>query len=89
MVINNESRSLYLNMIFGTIGMILVGLGMIRYFTLIYDIQGYGLSIIGYSLTNGYIFYLEKKAGISNKIIWVQSAVGITALAVTTYIFYM
>ncbi len=76
-------------MVVGTIGMIVVGLGVIRYFTLMYDVQGFVLTLIGFSLVNNYIFILEKKAGINNKIIWIQSVVSILTLGAISYILYL
>ena len=86
---NNENRSMYINLIVGTIGLIMIGLGIIRYFTLINDSQGYLLTLIGYALVNGYIFYLEKKAGISNRIVWIQSIVAISTLAIISALIYL
>lgn len=69
--------------------MIMVGLGVLRYVTLMYDTQGYVLGVIGFSLVNSYIYYLERKIGISNKIIWIQSIIGVSAVAIITCIFYL
>jgi hypothetical protein len=82
-----ENGSLYFNMILGTIGMVLIGLGFIQLFQLglQMDHQGIPFSIIGYSFTNGYIFYLERKAGISNKLVWTQSIIGVSMLAILSY----
>lgn len=76
-------------MVIGTIGMIILGLGVIRYFTFMFDVQGFGLSLVGFSLVNNYIFILEKKAGISNKIIWIQSVVSMLTLGAISYILFL
>ncbi|EDL66667.1 hypothetical protein BSG1_04905 [Bacillus sp. SG-1] len=80
---------MYFHMIMGTVGMVMTGLVLINYFTLVYDAQGYGLGIIGYALTNSYIFYLEKKAGISTKIVWSQSILGVLTLGIAAYFLYL
>lgn len=76
-------------MVIGSIGMIMIGLGFVSYFTLIYDIQGYFLSVVGYALVNNYIYTLEKKAGISKKLIWIKSILSILTLGIISYIFYL
>lgn len=76
-------------MVIGSIGMIMLGLGFVRYFTLVYDIQGYFLSIVGYALVNNYIYSIEKKAGISKKLIWIKSILCMLTLAIASYIFYV
>jgi len=76
-------------MILGTIGMIMIGLGVVRYFTLMYDVQGFGLTLIGFAIINSYIFYLEKKAGISNRIVWIQSIICMLTLGAISYFLYL
>ncbi len=86
---NSDKKGLYINMIVGTIGMIMVGLGILRYFTLMYDALGYGMGLIGFAFVNSYIYYLEKRAGINNYLIWVQSGVGIVTLAIVSYFVFL
>lgn len=78
-------------MIIGTIGIIMLGLGLMRYIThtLSVDAQGYGLSLLGFCLVLNYIYSLEKKAGISNKIVWIQSGVSILIIGVLSSILYL
>ncbi len=76
-------------MVIGSIAMVMVALGIIRYFSLMYDSQGFGLSLIGVSFLNSYVFYLEKKAGIDSKIIWIKSAITVVVLLTLAYILYL
>ncbi|HWL24306.1 MAG TPA: hypothetical protein VNR38_11260 [Ureibacillus sp.] len=69
--------------------MILFGLGAIRFATLSYDVQGYLLSIAGFSLVINYIYSLEEKAGISKKVIWIRSGVLIVIVAVISYSLFL
>ncbi|MEN2466007.1 hypothetical protein [Ornithinibacillus sp. FSL M8-0202] len=84
---NQDKKHLYLNMVVGTIGMLLMGIGLLQYISI--NPQGFGLMTIGYALVNSYIFYLEAKAGISNKLIWIQSILGVTVLLVIAYFMYI
>lgn len=72
-----KNRNLYRNMISGFIGLILtiVGIGILKFnpkveppFTLL-------MIFFGLSLTVHYIYYLERKAGVPNKIIWVRATI--------------
>ncbi|SOC41538.1 hypothetical protein SAMN05877842_110149 [Ureibacillus acetophenoni] len=76
-------------MILGSIGMILFALGGIRFAILTFDVEGYLLSVIGFSIVINYIYSLEKKAGISNKFIWIRSGVLILIVAVISYSLYL
>jgi hypothetical protein len=76
-------------MFVGTIGIIIAGLGIVRYISLMYDSQGFGLALIGLALVNSYVFYLEKKTGVSNKVIWIKSIVSGSVLVVIAYLLYL
>ncbi|MFD9628889.1 hypothetical protein [Peribacillus muralis] len=84
-----ENKSLYVNMFFGTIGIVLVGLGALRYQVLIDDPEGYIIAFAGFIFTAGYINYLEKKAGISNKITWMKAGISITLFLTISFILYL
>ncbi|RIW34635.1 hypothetical protein D3H55_08965 [Bacillus salacetis] len=84
-----KDKGLYTQLVIGTIGMVMIGLGIIRYFTLLYDSQGYALSLIGYAFTNGYIFQLERKAGINKNVIWIQSIAGLLTLIILSFWLYI
>lgn len=75
MVESSKSR-LYINMLFGMIGSVLVGFMALRYLVS-YDLEGYIFSFLGFILIINYINYLESKANISKKIIWIKSIVSI------------
>ncbi len=76
-------------MVIGLIAMIMVGLGILRYFSLMYYSQGFGLSLIGFTFVNSYVFYLEKKAGVGNKLLWIKSTIIVVVLATSAYILYL
>ena len=67
-----ENSSLYIHMIIGSIGLILIVAGL--FYHNIVETGFTSLIIpIGIIITAQYIYFLEKRAGISNKIIWIQS----------------
>lgn len=76
-------------MVIGSIAMVMVGLGILRYFSLMYDSQGFGLSLIGITFLNSYVFYLEKKAGVSNKLLWIKQSIIVVAFVILSYILYL
>lgn len=77
-----NNKSLYVKMFLGTIGVVLVGLGALRYLAIMNDTKGYLFTFLGFLLTINYIYYLEKKAGISTKITWIKAAISIILLAI-------
>ncbi|RRN72895.1 hypothetical protein EI200_06905 [Peribacillus simplex] len=85
---DKEKNHLYLNMFFGTIGIVLVGISALKYQVVMDDIEGYIISYAGFIFTAGYIKYIEKKAGISNKIIWIKAGISIALFLIISFIFY-
>ncbi len=73
-------------MFVGSLGHILIIVGTLRYLEAVGG-SGYLLSFMGFILTMIYINYLEAKADISKKIIWVKSILSILTLLVI-YIYY-
>ncbi|MGE7185512.1 hypothetical protein ACQKKK_16375 [Peribacillus sp. NPDC006672] len=84
-----EKNHLYFNMFFGTIGIVLVGVGALKYQVVMHDLEGYIIAYAGFILTAGYINYLEKKAGISNKIIWLKAGISIALFIIISFIIYI
>ncbi|WP_454190909.1 hypothetical protein [Paenibacillus sp. Marseille-Q7038] len=80
---------IYFNVVLGTIGIILVGLGTFRYQLLNEDIEGQIISYIGFILTIAYINYLEQKAGISKKVIWIKSVITIIIFVISAYYLFL
>lgn len=76
---------LYLNMFFGTIGIVLMGVGALKYQVVVDDFEGYIIAYTGFLFTTGYINYLEKKAGISNKIIWIKAGISIALFLIISF----
>ncbi|KMJ57250.1 hypothetical protein AB685_17780 [Bacillus sp. LL01] len=72
---NDNNRSLYLNMILGSIGLLLIGFSIFEYLILVEITTGYILTLLGFIITVHYIYHLEKKAGISNKLIWIRAII--------------
>lgn len=79
-----EKRTMYVELIFGSIGMIIIALFIVN--ALYSDSSSMAVPplILGFGLMNGYIFFLEKKAGFSKKVIWTQSL-----LLFLTFIIYL
>ena len=89
-----ENRlNLYFNMVIGAIGTILIVLFEFRYFKyqvekVKIDITGYAMIMFGCILTMNYINYLEKKAGISNKLTWIR-AISSIIIVVAFYVLFL
>jgi hypothetical protein len=71
----DKNRNLYLNMILGSIGIILITLGIFEFLIIVKSTTGHILTLLGYVITVHYIYHLEKKAGISEKIIWIRAII--------------
>jgi hypothetical protein len=71
-------------MFIGILGPILIAVGILRYFE---DVGGidYFTPFIGFILTMMYLSYLEGKAGISKRIIWIKSIISIATLFIIFY----
>lgn len=80
----NKASILYINMFIGVLGLVLIIIGALRY---IENVGGTGsyILIFGFILTMIYINYLEGRAGISKKIIWIRAVVPILTLLVIWY----
>jgi hypothetical protein len=80
--------TLYFNMLLGTIGTILIVIFELRYQEKVkIDITGNAIIMFGFLLTVNYINYLEKKAGISNKLTWIRAIVSIIILGALFFLF--
>lgn len=88
-MIDKQNKQLYFSLALGTTGMVLIGLGIMRYFTLTDDAIGFGLSLLGFIIANNYLLYIEKKAGINSKTVRIQSITGTVILAGTSYLFFI
>lgn len=69
----DQSGSLYLNMIIGSLGIILIFGGLLKFLEVVENSSGFILVILGLTITVHYIYHLEKKAGISEKMIWIRA----------------
>ena len=83
---DNEKGILYINMIIGTLGLIMVGTGLLKYYDTVGGMASYAL--LGFPLTMIYLHYLEGKAGISKKILWIRSILAILLLIIISIIFF-
>ncbi|MEC1375517.1 hypothetical protein P9D39_14535 [Heyndrickxia oleronia] len=83
----NEKQVLYFYMILVTIGTVLIALTTLRYMSNVNDSSGY-LILFGLIFTISYINYLEKKAGISKKVIWIRNSVYTVLVISLTYFLY-
>lgn len=82
-----NNSSLYLSMVLGSIGIILITFGIMEFF-LIGDASNYVLLLLGFIITIHYIYFLEKKAGISKKLIWIRAIFFILILVAVYYGYY-
>ncbi len=88
LILKEDKRILYFNMVLGTIGTILIILAAIRYLIKENDNTGYALIIFGFILTIGYINYLENKAGISKKLTWIRVIISLILFFSFSYFLY-
>ena len=89
MVLKENKQALYFNMILGTIGSILIVLAAMRYMIKENDYIGYINIFLGFLLMISYINYLEKKAGISKKLIWIRVIVSMILFLSFSYFLYL
>ncbi|MDQ0233650.1 hypothetical protein [Metabacillus malikii] len=83
----NNKTGLYISMLFGMLGSVLVGLMALRYLAS-NDTEGYIFSFLGFILIINYINYLESKANISKKVTWIRSIISIVLFIVIGYFLY-
>ena len=79
-----DRGTLYFNMAIGTLGLLVILVGLFKYVE-----TGGGnasFALVGFPLTMIYLNYLEGKAGISKKILWIKSIIAISLLIII-YIF--
>ncbi|MFA9559469.1 hypothetical protein ACERII_19345 [Evansella sp. AB-rgal1] len=86
-----NNGTIYLHLLLGSIGILLIALGM---FELIAKVESTMPVLIltffgfGFIAVVHYIYYLEKKAGISNKLIWIRAVFLILLLLGIYFSFY-
>lgn len=83
---DNDRGTLYFKMSIGTLGLIIIVVGLFKYIETVGGDSIYAL--IGFPLTMIYLNYLEEKAGISKKILWIKSIIAISLLFII-YIFLL
>jgi len=83
----NDRGTLYLNMSIGTLGLIIIVVGLLKYVETVGG-TGSSFALLGFPLTMIYLNYLEGKAGISKKILWIKSIIAISLLLII-YIFLL
>jgi hypothetical protein len=88
MVLKEDKKIIYFNMILGTIGTLLISIGVVSYLAKENDFHNYALILLGFSLTLSYIDFLEKRAGISRKLTWIRAVVSIVLFSVFSYFIY-
>lgn len=78
---NKEKGIFYLHMVIGTVGLLLIGVGLVKFVEKVGGLDPlYGL--LGYSLLMVYLQYLEEKVGISKKVGWIRFFVVVLVLAI-------
>ncbi len=82
----NDRGTLYFNMSIGTLGLLIIVVGLFKYVETVGG--GSSFALLGFPLTMIYLNYLEGKAGISKKILWIKSIIAISLLFII-YIFLL
>ncbi|APH06012.1 hypothetical protein [Bacillus weihaiensis] len=75
-------------LVFGALGLALVGFGGVMFIE-IHHTKGYLTVVFALIITSIYIEYLERKAGISKKMIWIRGGVSILILIILTFFFFV
>lgn len=88
MVLKKDKQVLYFYMISVTIGTVIIALAIIKYIVRVNEPKGFLILLLGFFLTINYINYLEKKAGISKKIILIRNSVYMVLVGSLTYFLY-
>jgi hypothetical protein len=80
--------TLYFHTFVGALGLILLTVTILKYYETIEVSSGYLLPFFGFILTFSYINYLEKKAGVSKKVIWIRSISSIVILLLISKVLF-
>ena len=85
-----KKTSSYIYMLVAAIGMLLLVVGLLESISLVGSTSTIGFLLIftGFMILVHYIYYLEKKTGISNKVIWIKGVVLGLSIVIFTYTFY-
>lgn len=85
-----RNKNLYTNMVIGFIGIILTTLGtaMLLFIPETQNTYTAFMSFLGISLTVHYIYALERKAGVSNRIIWFRTIIIIVTIIILSTILF-
>ncbi|MCH4825725.1 hypothetical protein [Planococcus halocryophilus] len=80
----------YIYMVIAGVGIFLLAFGLLEYILFVGNVNtpGFFLTFIGFIILVHYIYYLEKKNGMSNKVIWIKSGMLILSLLTIGYLFY-
>lgn len=80
----------YIYMIIAAAGMLLLVFGLLEYISLggSKSKASFLLTFAGFLILVHYIFHLEKKVGISDKVMWIKSGLLILSLFIFVYTFY-
>ncbi|WP_432360634.1 hypothetical protein [Sporosarcina sp. UB5] len=82
----NDKGILLINMIIGTLGLIIIGIGLLKYYESVGGTAFYALS--GFPLLMIYLHYLEGKARLSNKILWIRFIIVSLVLVIVYILFF-
>ncbi len=85
----NKVSGSYTYMVMATIGMLMLAFGILEYMSLLGNVntKSFLLTFIGFIILVHYIYYLEKKNGVSNKVIWIRSGLLVISLLLLTNFF--
>ena len=83
-----DASSVY--MIVASIGMVLLGFGLLEYVLLVGNpsTPNFLLTFGSFFILVHYIYHLEKKTGVSNRVIWIKSLLVVLSLFILISIFH-
>lgn len=80
--------ALYFYTCVGALGLILLTVTIIKYYETLEVSSGYLIPFFGFILTFYYINYLERKAGISKKVIWIRAITTIIVILLISKVIF-
>lgn len=82
-----ERNSLYVHMSAGTVGLVILALALVKLNEAVPGVES-ACMMISFPLAMTYLHYLEKRAGISKKLIWTRSCLAILLMTAVGYLMF-
>ena len=87
MVEETDKGVLYVHMLIGTAGLIMIFIGIVKANETMSS-TAYAFTLFGFPLTMIYMNHLEKEAGIPEKVLWIKSILSILVIVIFFIYFF-